>query len=113
MIKQHKEFMDPLRDFMARDENEIDLLGKIVLVKNASAGKYGHKTLIAGPVLGIDWGKQKEQHEVWECEIIIKPIRKYKFKGMCGLRIDQFLVEALENTDNPEVFEKYFEKTKL
>jgi len=110
MLKQSDKFKDPLRDFMARDENEIDLMGKLTLMKNKCDTELGDLTLIGGPMVGIDWGKQKEEYELWECKIIIQPIRKYLYvDGEEGLRLDQFICGPA-NYLNTKRFEKYFDK---
>ena len=54
MIKQHEQFINPLDDFCARDPSEIDMVGKVILMKSSHNKTFGDMSLLAGPFYGID-----------------------------------------------------------
>ena len=82
-----------LREWAGENPDTIHTVGRILL-QDAGIEKGLNKVVFAGIVLtedkieftkekrfsSIKDGKEYSQREMWECEIIIKPIHKYKPK---------------------------------
>ncbi len=91
-------------------EHAISAIGKLVMMgahrATGDAEQYGGATAIAGVVIP-DLVTDTDQHEMWECEIIIIPRRKYRGFDVPNCRIDQVLAS---NYGDPERWaEKVFE----
>ena len=102
-----------MRDYIVKEmfgEHAISAIGKLVMMgahrATGDANEYGGATAIAGVIIP-DLVPDTGQHEMWECEIIIIPRRKYRGFDVPNCRLDQLLAS---NYGNPERWaEKVFE----
>jgi len=81
-----------MEDWLAEQmhgEGAISLVGKVVLRPTSN-----NNQIIAGAFIP----KIVEEDEMWECQIILVPLRKYKglSKYLRGHRIDQILTGGFE-----------------
>lgn len=114
-ITQDEKFDKSMCGFIPKEPGEVDLVGKFFVRK---ASKHGHEdpqnlgdgTMFCGVMFGLDWGDQKDD-EMWECEVNIKPIKKFKTRdwkknrppgheNYAGLTIDQVMGGQWGNGDN-------------
>ncbi len=112
--------MDAISEMITGEKGAVKCIGKFYIMPTSKEIKGMPLTLVAGSVVSPCGGKlvlpENERYsEMWECEIIIIPKRKFSgtdgtFHPFLGYRIDRVLTS---NFGDPNMWGKeYFEKTK-
>ncbi len=112
---------DEITEMLVGKLGAVRCLGKVVLTPQSKTVENLPLTMIAGAVVSpcgpLVLPENAKYAEMWECEIIIIPKRKYSGKinkssgitghAFCGWRIDKILADRYGNPDcwGPEYFE--------
>lgn len=104
-VVQNPRYDKSMHGFLPKEAGEVDLVGKIFLRRRRKIDDdVGDPTLIAGLLFGLDWQGQDDD-EMWECEINIKPTRRFIDKdvgieNIKGLNINQILCSGWGDREN-------------
>ena len=91
-------YKDPIAEMQYR-EGAVKIAARIMLQHQGKDSNGLDTTLILGLTMSPDtlFTKDIKGHELWECEMILIPIRKLRSKKTYGWLAENMLDEALGN----------------